>query len=375
MKSASRIAAVALASSMAVLQLSCGDASSDGKEEGSTKENPAPKVEKKAPAQPPKLVSKSEEERTKILTPAEEAAPPGDLESHVVGYWAPDAEAIMKEMEETFKDSPDELAASKARNAPMIAAMAFEIPEKGTMVMHMMGDSRNMSYTVKTVDEATKTLTVEITGPDGETESGSIIIGEDKLRLSSGDDEDDGLSLVRINEAAFKKRKVVLPKEPVEEPATEEPATEKPAPAVSKSEEEWKKILTPEQFEILRKHGTERPWGKAYDEFKKQGEGAYHCAGCNAELFTSKEKFDARCGWPAFFDTSKHENIKTVRDVSFGTVRVEVRCNLCDGHLGHVFTGEGYDTPTDQRYCINGKVLKFVPKAAAGDDASKGKAK
>jgi len=381
MKSASRIAAVALAASMAVLQLSCGDASSDGKEEGSTKENPAPKVEKKAPAQPPKLVSKSEEERKKILTPAEEAAPPGDLESHVVGYWAPDAEAIMKEMEEQFKDSPDELAASKAMKAPMINALAFEIPEKGTMVMHMMGDSRSMSYTVKTVDEATKTLTVEITAPDGEPESGSIIIGEDKLRLSSGDEEEDGLSLVRIDEAAFKKRQVVLPnildlpEGPVEEPATEKPATPKPPKLVSKSEEEWKKILTPEQFAILRKHGTERPWGRAYDEFKKQGEGAYHCAGCNAELFSSKEKFDARCGWPAFFDTSKHENIKTVRDASFGTVRVEVRCNVCDGHLGHIFTGEGYDTPTDQRYCINGKVLKFVPKAAAGNGASKGKDK
>ena len=372
MKSASRIAAVALAASMAVLQLSCGDASSDGKEEGSSKENPAPKVEKKAPAQPPKLVSKSEEERKKILG--------RDMEIHVVGYWDPDAEAMMKEMEEKFKDSPDELAASKAMKAPMINALAFEIPEKGTMVMHMMGDSRSMSYTVKTVDEATKTLTVEITGPDGETESGSIIIGEDKLRLSSGDDEDDGLSLVRIDETAFKKRQVVLPnildlpEEPVEKPATEE-APPQPPKRVSKSEEEWKKILTPEQFAILRKHGTERAWGKAYDEFKKQGEGAYHCAGCNAELFSSKEKFDARCGWPAFFDTSKHENIKTLRDVAFGTVRVEVRCNVCDGHLGHVFTGEGYDTPTDQRYCINGEVLKFVPKVATGDDPSKGKDK
>ena len=173
----------------------------------------------------------------------------------------------------------------------------------------------------------------------------------------------------------------------MDEPPFEEGEEEKPvaevnpgAPAqppkqVSKSEEEWKKILTPEQFEILRKHGTERPWGKVYDEFKKHGKGAYHCAGCDAELFTSNEKFDARCGWPAFFDASKHENIKTLRDTSFGTIRVEVRCNVCDGHLGHVFTGEGFDTPTDQRYCINGKVLKFVPKAAPGTDASKGKDK
>ena len=158
--------------------------------------------------------------------------------------------------------------------------------------------------------------------------------------------------------------------------AKEEIKVEKEAPAqpkkpVIKTDEEWKKILTPEQYEILRKHGTERPWGKVYEEFKKQGAGTYYCAGCDAELFTSKEKFDARCGWPAFFDSSKHENIKTLRDTSFGTVRIEVRCNVCDGHLGHVFTGEGFDTPTDQRYCINGKVLKFVPFAEAGKKDAK----
>ena len=183
--------------------------------------------------------SKTDESTPEEKPPAEEPAPTGDLESQVIGYWAPDAEAMMKEMEEQFKDSPDQLAAFKAMVAPMFAAMAVEIPEKGTMVMHMMGDSRSMSYTVKTVDEATKTLTVEITGPDGETESGSIIIGEDKLRLSSGDEEEDGLSLVRIDEAAFKKRKVVLPNSldlpegPVEEPATEKApaAEEKPEPA------------------------------------------------------------------------------------------------------------------------------------------------
>ena len=146
-----------------------------------------------------------------------------------------------------------------------------------------------------------------------------------------------------------------------EKAKVEKKAPAQPTKPVSKSDEEWKKILTPEQFAILRRHLTERPWGKAYDEFKKQGEGAYHCAGCNAELFSSKEKFDARCGWPSFFDTSKHENIKTLRDVAFGTVRVEVRCNVCDGHLGHIFTGEGFDTPTDQRYCINSISLRLVP--------------
>jgi peptide-methionine (R)-S-oxide reductase len=151
------------------------------------------------------------------------------------------------------------------------------------------------------------------------------------------------------------------------ETSTETPV--QPTKPVNKTDEEWKKELTPEQYEILRKHGTERAFGKAYDEFKDQGEGTYYCAGCDAELFTSKEKFDARCGWPAFYDASQHKNIKTIRDVSAGMIRIEVRCAVCEGHLGHVFEGEGYTTPTDQRYCINGTVLKFVPKPAA--DAEK----
>nr|NIP96161.1 peptide-methionine (R)-S-oxide reductase MsrB [Akkermansiaceae bacterium] len=137
---------------------------------------------------------------------------------------------------------------------------------------------------------------------------------------------------------------------------TESKAPAQPTKPVKKTDEEWRKQLTPEQYYILRKHGTERAWGKAYEEFKKQGEGTYYCVGCDAELFTSREKFDARCGWPAFFDASKHENVKTLRDFSAGMIRVEVRCNVCDGHLGHVFEGEGFNTPTDQRYCINGKV-------------------
>jgi peptide-methionine (R)-S-oxide reductase len=128
-----------------------------------------------------------------------------------------------------------------------------------------------------------------------------------------------------------------------------------------KSENEWREELSPEQFRILREAGTERPFGEAYSEFKEQGEGVYVCAGCGAGLFSSKEKFDARCGWPSFFDPANAENVKTFKDMSGGMVRIEVRCAKCDGHLGHVFEGEGYDTPTDQRYCINGTVLKFVP--------------
>jgi peptide-methionine (R)-S-oxide reductase len=130
---------------------------------------------------------------------------------------------------------------------------------------------------------------------------------------------------------------------------------------MERTKEEWKKILSPEQYRILREAGTERPNGKVYLEFKKQGPGTYYCAGCNAELFSSKEKFDSRCGWPSFYDPSNAKNVKTSVDYHLGYARTEVLCSVCDGHLGHVFTGEGFDTPTDKRYCINGTVLKFVP--------------
>lgn len=148
---------------------------------------------------------------------------------------------------------------------------------------------------------------------------------------------------------------------------------EQPAKAVEKSDEEWKKELTPEQYRILRQAGTEPPNGKVYDEFKKQGGGTYYCAGCNAELFSSDEKFDSHCGWPSFYDPSKAKNIKTSVDFHLGYPRTEVRCAVCDGHLGHVFKGERFDafdgkpTPTGNRYCINGTVLKFVPAKKDGE--------
>ena len=135
-----------------------------------------------------------------------------------------------------------------------------------------------------------------------------------------------------------------------------------PTKKVVKSEEEWKKELSPEQFYILRQNGTERSYSEVYKEFKEQGDGIYLCVGCNAELFSSKEKFDSRSGWPSFYDASKKKNVKLVPDVSAGMVRTEVRCAICDGHLGHVFEGEGYENPTDERYCINGAVLSFVPQ-------------
>jgi peptide-methionine (R)-S-oxide reductase len=138
-----------------------------------------------------------------------------------------------------------------------------------------------------------------------------------------------------------------------------------PAAAVTKTDAEWRAQLTPEQYHVLREAGTERAFGATYDEFKHQGGGTYYCAGCGAELFSSNHKFDSHCGWPSFYDPANAKNVRLIEDRSAGMTRVEVRCAVCNGHLGHVFKGEGFKTPTDQRYCINGVALKFVPKAAA----------
>lgn len=134
-----------------------------------------------------------------------------------------------------------------------------------------------------------------------------------------------------------------------------------PTGKVVKSDDQWRDSLTPEQYHILRQAGTERPNGAIYKEFKKQGEGSYHCAGCGALLFSSKEKFDSGCGWPSFYDPAKAQNVVSRKDMTMGITRVEVVCAKCDGHLGHVFEGEGFATPTDKRYCINGGGLKFAP--------------
>lgn len=136
-----------------------------------------------------------------------------------------------------------------------------------------------------------------------------------------------------------------------------------PKPEVVKTDEEWKKLLTLEQYEVTRGRGTERPFGEIYEEFEKQGEGTYYCVCCGAELFTSKEKFHSGCGWPSFYDSSKAKGVLEKVDNSHGMRRVETVCKRCDAHLGHVFDGESVsaNTPTNRRFCINGIALKFVP--------------
>ena len=141
---------------------------------------------------------------------------------------------------------------------------------------------------------------------------------------------------------------------------TSKPAVETKTDKVVKTDEEWRKLLTPEQYRVTRTAGTERPFGEAYEKFNAEGEGTYYCVACGAELFTSKEKFHSGCGWPSFYDSSKAKGVAERVDNSGGMRRIEVTCKRCDAHLGHVFEGEGFNTPTNRRFCINAAALKFV---------------
>lgn len=128
---------------------------------------------------------------------------------------------------------------------------------------------------------------------------------------------------------------------------------------VRKTEEEWRAQLSPEEYAILRQSGTEPPGTGEYVDTETVG--VYRCRACGAELFRSATKFDSHCGWPSFYQPSTADNVRLLEDASLGMVRTEVRCATCDSHLGHVFEGEGYPTPTDQRYCINSVALTLEP--------------
>lgn len=128
---------------------------------------------------------------------------------------------------------------------------------------------------------------------------------------------------------------------------------------VVKSDEQWKSELDPAAYRVLRKSGTERAFTGEYTDTTTTG--VYYCRACGAELFRSDTKFASHCGWPSFYAPSDKDNVVLITDRSFGSVRTEVRCGTCDSHLGHVFKGEGYANPTDERWCINSVALRLEP--------------
>lgn len=133
---------------------------------------------------------------------------------------------------------------------------------------------------------------------------------------------------------------------------------------VEKSDEEWRKTLSPEEYAVLRQAGTERPFVGEYTDTETTG--VYTCKACDAELFTSETKFHSDCGWPSFYQPQKmadgNDTVEYIEDNTMGMKRTEVRCANCGSHLGHVFP-DGVGTPTGDRYCINSISLTLEPKA------------
>ncbi|MGN7134311.1 peptide-methionine (R)-S-oxide reductase MsrB [Rhodococcoides corynebacterioides] len=130
-------------------------------------------------------------------------------------------------------------------------------------------------------------------------------------------------------------------------------------PAYDLTDEQWREKLSAAEYAVLRRAGTERPYVGEYTDTTT--EGVYRCRACDAELFRSTTKFESHCGWPSFYDPADTDAVILREDRSMGMKRVEVLCRNCHSHLGHVFEGEGYPTPTDQRYCINSISLTLVP--------------
>ncbi len=132
-----------------------------------------------------------------------------------------------------------------------------------------------------------------------------------------------------------------------------------PAPRVVKSEAQWREELTPKEYAVLRQAATEAPFTGEYTDEKRVG--VYRCRACGVELFRSETKFESHCGWPSFFSPQAGDRIIERPDTSLGHARTEVLCANCHSHLGHVFSGEGYPTPTDLRYCVNSISMTFEP--------------
>jgi peptide-methionine (R)-S-oxide reductase len=137
---------------------------------------------------------------------------------------------------------------------------------------------------------------------------------------------------------------------------------------VQPSEQDWRDQLSAQEYHVLREAGTERPFSHEYAEDDTgfdtgEDTNVYRCRACDAELFRSAQKFASHCGWPSFYAPLAEDRVRYIEDRTLGMKRVEVRCANCDSHLGHVFEGEGYGTPTDQRFCINGIALRREPAA------------
>jgi peptide-methionine (R)-S-oxide reductase len=171
-----------------------------------------------------------------------------------------------------------------------------------------------------------------------------------------------GLFAVALSLLAFgcDRSAVVAADKPPEKPAAKEAPDEKVG-RVEKTNAEWKKVLTPQQYYVLREKGTERSGSGEY--VNNHANGVYACAACGLELFASDTKFESGTGWPSYWKPIAASHVKEITDRDHGMVRTEVTCARCDGHLGHVFT-DG-PKPTGLRYCMNSVSLKFVPGEAA----------